>query len=86
MNSGPASPGLRTARGNRTREALVSAARRVCERDGYLDARIVDTTAIGGAMTAAGLPLERQAPAPLGALESSPCVEDRSAGPSVKGR
>jgi AcrR family transcriptional regulator len=45
MNSGSATPGLRTARGNRTREALISAARRVFERDGYLDARIVDITA-----------------------------------------
>lgn len=33
-----------TARGVRTREALVAAARRVFERDGFIDARLVDIT------------------------------------------
>src|SRR5437762_3529996 len=31
-----------TSRGDRTRKAIVSAARRVFERDGYLDARVAD--------------------------------------------
>ena len=31
-----------TARGKRTRDALVAAARKVFERDGYLDSRLVD--------------------------------------------
>lgn len=35
----------RTARGVRTRLALVHAARRIFERDGYLDARLTDITA-----------------------------------------
>lgn len=35
----------RTARGARTRAALVAAARRVFERDGYLSARLTDITA-----------------------------------------
>ncbi|MGZ6708494.1 MAG: TetR/AcrR family transcriptional regulator [Solirubrobacteraceae bacterium] len=35
----------RTARGARTRAALVAAARRVFERDGYLHARLTDITA-----------------------------------------
>jgi AcrR family transcriptional regulator len=39
------------ARGQRTREALVAAARRVFERDGYLDARITDITAEAGVAT-----------------------------------
>lgn len=34
-----------TARGLRTRESLVAAARRVFERDGFIDARLVDITA-----------------------------------------
>jgi|SRR5215469_5627958 len=34
-----------SARGQRTRAALVAAARRVFERDGYLDARLTDITA-----------------------------------------
>jgi len=42
----------RTARGARTREQLIQAARRVFERDGYLDARLADITAEAG--TAAG--------------------------------
>jgi AcrR family transcriptional regulator len=37
-----ARPAPRSARGLRTRAALVAAARTVFERDGYLDARIVD--------------------------------------------
>jgi AcrR family transcriptional regulator len=35
----------RTARGARTRSALITAARTVFERDGYLDARLADITA-----------------------------------------
>ncbi|MGH1563585.1 TetR/AcrR family transcriptional regulator [Mumia sp. DW29H23] len=42
----------RTARGARTRARLVTAARRVFERDGYLDARLADITTEAG--TAAG--------------------------------
>ena len=42
----------RTARGERTRTNLVTAARTVFERDGYLDARLVDITA--EAKTASG--------------------------------
>ncbi|SFK07332.1 TetR/AcrR family transcriptional regulator [Amycolatopsis sacchari] len=34
-----------TAKGNRTRSALIAAARRVFERDGYFDTRLVDITA-----------------------------------------
>ncbi|GGT44258.1 hypothetical protein GCM10010271_55270 [Streptomyces kurssanovii] len=44
----PAQPrpaGTRTRRGKRTHDALVAAARRIFERDGYLDARIVDIAA-----------------------------------------
>jgi AcrR family transcriptional regulator len=37
-----------SARGVRTREALVNAAREVFERDGFLDARITDITATAG--------------------------------------
>jgi len=37
-----------SARGTRTREALVQAARRVFERDGFLDARITDISAEAG--------------------------------------
>lgn len=37
-----------SARGARTREALVNAAREVFERDGFLDARITDITATAG--------------------------------------
>lgn len=37
-----------SARGTRTREALVRAAQRVFERDGYLDARITDITTEAG--------------------------------------
>jgi AcrR family transcriptional regulator len=51
----PAAPGReppRTARGERTRARLVAAARTVFERDGYLDARLIDITT--EAQTAAG--------------------------------
>jgi AcrR family transcriptional regulator len=41
----------RTRRGIRTRDALVAAARRIFERDGYLDARIVDIAAEAGVAT-----------------------------------
>jgi AcrR family transcriptional regulator len=41
----------RTPRGIRTRDALVAAARRIFERDGYLDARIVDIAAEAGVAT-----------------------------------
>lgn len=37
-----------SARGARTREALVNAARKVFERDGFLDARITDIAATAG--------------------------------------
>lgn len=40
-----------TARGVRTRAALVAAARLVFERDGYLDARLTDITAEAGCST-----------------------------------
>lgn len=40
-----------TARGERTRAALVDAARVVFERDGYLDARLTDITAEAGCST-----------------------------------
>lgn len=39
------------ARGARTRESLVAGARRVFERDGFLDARIVDIAAEAGVAT-----------------------------------
>lgn len=42
---------LRPPRGSRTRDALVAAARRVFERDGYLDTRITDITAEAGVAT-----------------------------------
>jgi AcrR family transcriptional regulator len=41
----------RTARGARTRAALVQAARTVFERDGYLNARLTDITAEAGSAT-----------------------------------
>ncbi|MFI2372959.1 TetR/AcrR family transcriptional regulator [Streptomyces sp. NPDC018833] len=41
----------RTRRGIRTKDALVAAARRIFERDGYLDARIVDIAAEAGVAT-----------------------------------
>jgi AcrR family transcriptional regulator len=40
-----------TARGQRTRAALVAAARTVFERDGYLDARLTDITQEAGSAT-----------------------------------
>jgi AcrR family transcriptional regulator len=45
LGSRPPAVGAKTARGLATQEALVVAARRVFERDGFLDARIVDITA-----------------------------------------
>jgi AcrR family transcriptional regulator len=48
--SEPAAP-RRTRRGIRTHDALVAAARRIFERDGYLDARIVDIAAEAGVAT-----------------------------------
>jgi AcrR family transcriptional regulator len=42
---------VQVARGSRTRDSLVAAARRVFERDGFLDARIVDITAAAGVAT-----------------------------------
>ena len=49
----PAAAGTlpRSARGTRTRDALIAAARRVFERDGYLDARITDISAEAGVAT-----------------------------------
>ncbi|MEV8593415.1 TetR/AcrR family transcriptional regulator [Streptomyces sp. NPDC052013] len=47
----PRPTGARTRRGTRTRDALVAAARRIFERDGYLDARIVDIAAEAGVAT-----------------------------------
>jgi AcrR family transcriptional regulator len=41
----------KSVRGTRTREALVGAARRVFERDGYLDARITDIAGEAGVAT-----------------------------------
>ncbi|MEU1466529.1 TetR/AcrR family transcriptional regulator [Streptomyces sp. NPDC005727] len=41
----PQPAGTRTRRGMRTRDALAAAARRIFERDGYLDARIIDIAA-----------------------------------------
>src|ERR1051326_9072174 len=41
----------RTPRAARTREALVRAAREVFERDGFVDARIVDIAAAAGVAT-----------------------------------
>jgi AcrR family transcriptional regulator len=45
------SPAPRTARGARTRAALVAAARTVFERDGYLNARLTDIAAEAGMAT-----------------------------------
>ncbi len=50
MAIAPATP-PRSARGTRTRAALVAAARRVFERDGYLDARITDIASEAGVAT-----------------------------------
>jgi AcrR family transcriptional regulator len=49
--SNPASTTLPAARGARTRDALVAGARRVFERDGFLDARIVDIAKEAGVAT-----------------------------------
>jgi AcrR family transcriptional regulator len=49
MATTPAPP--RSPRGERTRAALVAAARRVFERDGFVDARIVDVAAEAGVAT-----------------------------------
>lgn len=46
LATGPTEP--RTAKGRRTRAALVVAAREVFERDGFLDARITDISAAAG--------------------------------------
>jgi AcrR family transcriptional regulator len=48
---GPAGARPATARGRATRSALVTAARGVFERDGFVDARITDITAAAGAAT-----------------------------------
>jgi AcrR family transcriptional regulator len=45
QNSDPVREPPRTARGARTRAALIAAARTVFERDGYLNARLTDITA-----------------------------------------
>lgn len=47
----PPAPAPRSARGTRTRDSLVAAARRVFERDGFLDARIADIAAEAGVAT-----------------------------------
>lgn len=49
MTAGAAAPA--TARGQRTKAALVHAAARVFERDGFLDARIADIAAEAGVAT-----------------------------------
>lgn len=49
MPPAPAPP--RSARGERTRTALVAATRRVVERDGYLDARVADIAREAGVAT-----------------------------------
>ncbi|MEU8825053.1 TetR/AcrR family transcriptional regulator [Streptomyces sp. NPDC048636] len=46
----PSAP-RRTRRGTRTKDALVAAARLIFERDGYLDARIIDIAAEAGVAT-----------------------------------
>ncbi|MFK4227895.1 TetR/AcrR family transcriptional regulator [Streptomyces sp. NPDC019890] len=53
LDHAPSEPSVprRTRRGMRTRDALVAAARRIFERDGYLDARIVDIAAEAGVAT-----------------------------------
>ncbi|MEB3068935.1 TetR/AcrR family transcriptional regulator [[Mycobacterium] vasticus] len=47
----PARPLPATVRGARTRAALVAAARRVFERDGYLDAKLTDIAKVAGCAT-----------------------------------
>lgn len=51
MTAASAPEPARARRGGRTREALVAAARTVIERDGYLEARIVDIAAEAGVAT-----------------------------------
>jgi len=46
-----ASESARTPRGQATEAALIRAARTIFERDGFLDARITDITALAGAAT-----------------------------------
>lgn len=46
--NGPDRPLPVTARGNRTRERLIAAARRIFELDGYLDARLADISKEAG--------------------------------------
>lgn len=48
MTSGSTPP---TARGRRSRAALITAAREVFERDGYLDAKIADIARVAGVAT-----------------------------------
>ncbi len=45
----PKPPEQLSERGRRTREALIAAARRVFERDGFIDARITDIAEEAGA-------------------------------------
>lgn len=47
----PARPLPATVRGARTRAALVAAARRVFERDGYLDAKLTEIAKVAGCAT-----------------------------------
>ena len=47
----PAPAGARTPRGEATQATLVRAAKRIFERDGFLDARITDITAAAGTAT-----------------------------------
>ena len=47
--SSPKPPGQLSERGRRTRDALIAAARRVFERDGFIDARITDIAEEAGA-------------------------------------
>jgi len=47
----PAPAGARTARGEATQATLVRAAKKIFERDGFLDARITDITAAAGTAT-----------------------------------
>jgi AcrR family transcriptional regulator len=54
MDAVPAAPARQlppTVRGARTRAGLVAAARKVFERDGYLDAKLIDITKAAGCAT-----------------------------------